>query len=396
MSRIRYCVTLAIALVAMTFVLGCGAKDVKPLQVALDMTGAEVEKILGAPQAKESAGDREAVWKYASDQRAVEITLRDDRVARILQFAVGKDESDIQGTWKLVSAMEGGSPKGGRDLRETVFVIGGGKITVQETDGRPDVAEYRLDPSASPKTIDILVSSRRVTKTGQGVDEKEPVRGIYALAGDDLKICFREPGNPRPAAFESKADPEAVLLTLKRQSRQWSHPPEPPRPELKDKPKKTTGYIDAVKTQIGSLRAALDSYAIDCKDYPTIEQGLYALVKRPSDLAESVVWTGPYLPAIPKDPWGNDYQYAYPPTSGHGDAPDIWSFGPDGEDGTEDDICSWHGDAETQREGGPKTKSATTGPAKPAPRGPGVVVPAKKESLPAPPPIRKTEPVITK
>jgi hypothetical protein len=54
-------------------------------------------------------------------------------------------------------------------------------------------------------------------------------------------------------------------------------------------------------------------------------------------------WAGPYLDKeeLPSDPWGNPYQYAYPPENGTMDFPDIWSAGPDGEDGTEDDICSW-------------------------------------------------------
>jgi hypothetical protein len=45
-------------------------------------------------------------------------------------------------------------------------------------------------------------------------------------------------------------------------------------------------------------------------------------------------------PDLPKDPWGNDYQYACPAERGSGEF-DIWSWGPDGEDNTEDDICSW-------------------------------------------------------
>ena len=44
---------------------------------------------------------------------------------------------------------------------------------------------------------------------------------------------------------------------------------------------------------------------------------------------------------VPTDPWGNEYQYAYPPERGKGDFPDIWSWGPDGEDDTEDDITNW-------------------------------------------------------
>ena len=55
------------------------------------------------------------------------------------------------------------------------------------------------------------------------------------------------------------------------------------------------------------------------------------------------------------DPWNHDYQYAYPPERGTTDMPDIWSFGPDGEDNTEDDICSWTVTAgEEGAEGQPK------------------------------------------
>jgi len=100
--------------------------------------------------------------------------------------------------------------------------------------------------------------------------------------------------------------------------------------------------IRVTQTRIGLLRGALESYAADCKTYPTTEEGLEALLSRPPDLPESIAWgPTPYVDAIPKDPWGNDLQYEYPPTRGTGDTPDIWSFGPDGEDGTEDDICSW-------------------------------------------------------
>jgi general secretion pathway protein G len=102
--------------------------------------------------------------------------------------------------------------------------------------------------------------------------------------------------------------------------------------------------INAAKTQIGMLKASLERYVIDCKKYPTTEQGLAALVQKPADLSEKSAWDGPYVNGeIPKDPWGNEYQYEYPPTRGKGDTPDIWSYGPDEEDNTEDDICSWTG-----------------------------------------------------
>lgn len=125
------------------------------------------------------------------------------------------------------------------------------------------------------------------------------------------------------------------------------------------------------KAQIGMFRTCLDRYAIDMKTYPTTEQGLNALIKKPegdagssdpggnaapapterdkggadsaSSSGPSSGWDGPYVnqDSIPKDPWGNAYQYEYPPTHGKGEYPDIWSHGPDGQDGTEDDIVSW-------------------------------------------------------
>ena len=101
------------------------------------------------------------------------------------------------------------------------------------------------------------------------------------------------------------------------------------------------------KIQIGRIRSALEGYAADVKQFPTTEQGLTALVERPSDLEESRQWEGPYFDAdLPKDPWGHEFQYQYPPTHTRGDSPEIWSMGPDGEDNTEDDICSWTGGSE--------------------------------------------------
>lgn len=99
--------------------------------------------------------------------------------------------------------------------------------------------------------------------------------------------------------------------------------------------------INAAKSQIGLFKPALDMYATDLNTYPATEQGLVSLVEVPSDLENPKKWTGPYLDKLPKDPWGNDYQYAYPPSNGKKDFPDIWSLGPDGEDGTDDDITNW-------------------------------------------------------
>ena len=72
-----------------------------------------------------------------------------------------------------------------------------------------------------------------------------------------------------------------------------------------------------------------------------LEVSLRGLRVAPGDIANPDDWAGPYLDKnVPTDPWKRDYQYEYPgrqdPTT-----PDIWSFGLDQADGTEDDIISW-------------------------------------------------------
>ena len=69
--------------------------------------------------------------------------------------------------------------------------------------------------------------------------------------------------------------------------------------------------ISNARIQIGAIGKALDAYEMDCKKFPSTEQGLSALLQKPADLSDSTKWSGPYLTGeIPKDPWGNDYQYS--------------------------------------------------------------------------------------
>lgn len=97
--------------------------------------------------------------------------------------------------------------------------------------------------------------------------------------------------------------------------------------------------IRTAQAQLESLKRALDQYRLDVGRYPTTEQGLNALVLRPSGDKK---WTGPYLEkAVPPDPWGNPYNYKAP--GEHGEF-DLISHGKDGKPGgaNEDaDIVSW-------------------------------------------------------
>ena len=92
------------------------------------------------------------------------------------------------------------------------------------------------------------------------------------------------------------------------------------------------------KAQIDSLEKALDQYRLDVGGYPTTEQGLEALNTRPQNLDK---WAGPYLKkAVPLDPWGHAYQYIYPGIHRPKNY-DLFSAGPDGVPGTDDDIGNW-------------------------------------------------------
>lgn len=97
--------------------------------------------------------------------------------------------------------------------------------------------------------------------------------------------------------------------------------------------------VKVARAQIDALTKALDAYRLDTRTYPTTEQGLEALMKKPGEMS---AWQGPYLQkSVPLDPWGKPYQYRSP---GEGRDYEIVSLGRDGKPGgtNEDaDIKSW-------------------------------------------------------
>jgi general secretion pathway protein G len=95
--------------------------------------------------------------------------------------------------------------------------------------------------------------------------------------------------------------------------------------------------IKATKAEIAIIENALDQFEIHCSRYPTSEEGLRALVERPGNVEG---WQGPYVKkGVPTDQWNREYVYTYPPRN-NTDGPDLYSFGPDGREGT-DDIVNW-------------------------------------------------------
>ena len=140
--------------------------------------------------------------------------------------------------------------------------------------------------------------------------------------------------------------------------------------------------VDAAKAQLSMFKGPLEIYSLHMSGYPTTEQGLMALIERPSgntqggddpggddgfgadeDLADfgaeddaegleeegdggsNSNWQGPYIKTdkLPKDPWGTAYRYEFPGQNNKIGEPDMWSLGPDRKDNTSDDIVSWSG-----------------------------------------------------
>lgn len=101
--------------------------------------------------------------------------------------------------------------------------------------------------------------------------------------------------------------------------------------------------IAKAKQDIRQIESALQMYRLDNFNYPSTQQGLEALVSKPSGDPPANNWRpGGYLRKLPKDPWGNPYQYLSPGV--HGEY-DVFSLGADGKPGGEGpaaDIGNWN------------------------------------------------------
>jgi general secretion pathway protein G len=93
-------------------------------------------------------------------------------------------------------------------------------------------------------------------------------------------------------------------------------------------------------SDVTALETSLSLYKMDNYDYPTTEQGLEALVDQTDIEPEPRRFPEDgYIKRLPKDPWGNEYVLLNPGEQGK---MDVFSVGPDGEAGTEDDIGNWN------------------------------------------------------
>lgn len=100
--------------------------------------------------------------------------------------------------------------------------------------------------------------------------------------------------------------------------------------------------VEKAKADISSLENALDMYKLDNHSYPSTDQGLDALVNQPNSGATAKNYrTDGYIKRLPKDPWGNEYQYFQPGEHGNYDLYSLGSDGATGGEGQANDVTNW-------------------------------------------------------
>lgn len=109
--------------------------------------------------------------------------------------------------------------------------------------------------------------------------------------------------------------------------------------------------IDTTRLLVGNTAEAVKLYYSSMNTYPTDDEGLQALITKPDDEKLAEKWRGPYLEkGIPVDAWSNELKYERLESTGDDTGPAfrVFSYGPDGQEGTDDDISS----VETKTTGG--------------------------------------------
>jgi uncharacterized protein (TIGR03067 family) len=121
---------------------------------------------------------------------------------------IEKETKKFQGTWTLESSEAGGQKIPADDLKDFIVIFEGEKHTVKKGDDVIQVGTQKIDPSKSPKTIDVTMT--------EGPSKGTVMLGIYEFDGDTLKVCFDPQGKKRPTEFKSGPGSENFLNVHKR------------------------------------------------------------------------------------------------------------------------------------------------------------------------------------
>ena len=121
---------------------------------------------------------------------------------------VKKELEKLQGTWTFESVEVGGKEEPAADFKGMTVTFKGDKFTVKKGDEVIQVGTEKLDPSKSPKTLDVKVT--------EGLNKGAVMLGIYEISGDTLKVCFDPEGKNRPTEFKSASGSQTFVAVHKR------------------------------------------------------------------------------------------------------------------------------------------------------------------------------------
>ena len=141
--------------------------------------------------------------QIASNVKDINVTQDKTEQLTTKPSEVPNDRKQIQGTWKVIYSADSGRDMPQEQLKALRFTIKADSL-VMDAGGRVSNITYKLDPTTSPKSIDLI-------------DEGSMTPGIYELTGDVLRICINEDDGPRPTEFASQPNSvNDVLIMLHR------------------------------------------------------------------------------------------------------------------------------------------------------------------------------------
>src|SRR2546423_10706859 len=117
---------------------------------------------------------------------------------------VEKELQKFQGTWTFESVEAGGKEVPAAEFKGITVTFEGDKYTVKNGDEVIQAATQKLDPSKSPKTLDVTVA--------EGPNKGAVMLGIYEISGDTLKVCFDPEGKKRPTEFKSASGSQTLVV----------------------------------------------------------------------------------------------------------------------------------------------------------------------------------------
>jgi uncharacterized protein (TIGR03067 family) len=117
---------------------------------------------------------------------------------------VAKELKKFQGTWTFESVETGGKEIPAAEFKGITVTLDGDKYSVKKGDEVVEAGTQKLDPSRSPKTLDVMVT--------EGSNKGAVILGIYEISGDTLKVCFDPEGKKRPTQFKTESGSQTLVV----------------------------------------------------------------------------------------------------------------------------------------------------------------------------------------